>query len=304
MSSTQTIENAEFQDSSCAAPGKQGDIQPFPKQVLSSLMCPSCSGDLEVHQSWLCCSTCDTKYPVKDGVPLLARKGTAYTWKNEESMLIETSEAYQEQYQGIDEARDYNLAYKNKFEKRLSTKREFKLLNQLLKSQGISKTILDLPCGGGRLSPQIAAHTELLIEADIAEGQVLYGRRTMLLPTLQFWMTASAFHIPFKDESIDAVVCCRLNHHLPTEIERERLIRELLRVARRFVVMTFFDHKSLKNRLRQMRQPFNGKPPKMTMTVDRVRELAKESGAQLKACPLLARFSSGHRYALMVKSRG
>ena len=57
--------------------------------------------------------------------------------------------------------------------------------------------------------------------------------------------------------------------------ERERLIEELLRVSRRFVVMTFFDFYSLKNWLRRARRPFNKKPPKMTMTVRRVRELAE-----------------------------
>jgi len=54
--------------------------------------------------------------------------------------------------------------------KRWSTDREFRLLDQLLSSQGRSKLLLDLPCGGGRLSPRIGAHTDLLIEADIAVG--------------------------------------------------------------------------------------------------------------------------------------
>jgi ubiquinone/menaquinone biosynthesis C-methylase UbiE len=145
-------------------------------------------------------------------------------------------------------------------------------------------------------------HTELLIEADIGVGQVLYGKRHSKLDTPQIWMTASAFHIPFRDNSVDGTVCCRLCHHLPSAIERERLVEELLRVSRRFVIMTFFDYYSLKNWLRRARRPFNKKPPKMTMTVQRVRELAEANGARLVQYPMLAPTSSGHRYALMVKN--
>ena len=272
----------------------------FPEIIKEAIMCPHCTGALEIKEESIICKSCEVIFPIRNGVPLLAVMGTAETWHDKDDSK-ETSKLYQEQYQLVDDAEDYNLAYKQKLLKRLSTKQEFKILNRFLKSQGLSSTILDLPSGGGRLSPQIAAHTELLIEADIAEGQVLYGKQNMSLPTPQFWMTASAFHIPFKDNSIDGVVCCRLNHHLPTAMERERLVQELLRVAKRFVIMTFFDYHSLKNRLRQLRQPFNGKPPKLTMTVERVKELAEENGAELIEYPTLARFSSGHRYALMVK---
>ena len=65
--------------------------------------------------------------------------------------------------------------------------------------------------------------------------------------------------------------------------------------------MTFFDHASLKNLIRRARRPFNRKPPKMTMTVKQVAELAQRHGARLEACPPLSRLFSGHRYALMVK---
>jgi hypothetical protein len=104
-----------------------------------------------------------------------------------------------------------------------------------------------------------------------------------------------------RDQAVDAVVCVRLNHHLPTAEERERLVRELMRVARRFVIMTFFDQASLKNRLRELRRPFDRKPPKMTMSVPQLRQLAQDGGFALKAQPALEPLTSGHRYALMVR---
>ena len=65
--------------------------------------------------------------------------------------------------------------------------------------------------------------------------------------------------------------------------------------------MTFFDFYSIKNYGRRARKPFNKKPPKMTMTVERVSELARQNGAELVAWPALSHIFSGHRYALMVK---
>jgi ubiquinone/menaquinone biosynthesis C-methylase UbiE/uncharacterized protein YbaR (Trm112 family) len=280
----------------------QPATDPHLARVSPLLRCPACAGEFSMDDAGFRCLGCSEHYPLHDGVPMLARKGTVESaspgdWDGEDST------PYQREYEEFAEAEGYNRAYQDEMLKRWSTAREFKLLDQLLSSQGRSELLLDLPCGGGRLSPRIAAHADLLIEADIAVGQVLYGKRHCELDTPQVWMTASAFHIPLADNSVDGAVCCRLCHHLPLPEERERLIEELLRVSRRFVVMTFFDFYSLKNWLRRARRPFNKKPPKLTMKVERVRELAAANGARLVKYPMLAPTSSGHRYALMVKDQ-
>jgi hypothetical protein len=74
-----------------------------------------------------------------------------------------------------------------------------------------------------------------------------------------------------------------------------------MRVSRRFVLVTFFDHKSLKNLTRRLRHVFSPQPPKLTMTTERVAELAHLGGGRLVAEPLLNRIASGHRFALIVK---
>lgn len=245
------------------------------------------------------CVKCRNAYPVRDGIPIFARFGSVDDASG--ATPAQTSEQYQQCYQEENNAADYNAMYRDRWTKRISTRREFRLLTSLLATQGHSKVLLDLPCGGGRVSPPLAPHTDLLVEADIALGQVRYGRANGRVPTRQIWMTASGFHIPLRDSSVDGTVCIRLNHHLPTPAERERLVRELLRVSNRFVIMTFFDFYSLKNTLRRMRRPFDKKPPKSTMTVSELRLLARACGADLVACPALFPIGSGHRYALMVK---
>lgn len=269
--------------------------------IAERLRCPVCTGDLRFDNGHISCVSCGHTYPLHEGKPLLAQEGTVDTW-SPETKISEDSIEYQQAYRDVEEAELYNKEYKQFLFKRWSTATEYRLLKRLLGSQGHSEVILDLPCGGGRLSAGIAPHTDLLIEADVALGQIVYGAQASTLEIPQIWMTASAFHIPLKDNAVDGTVCPRLNHHLPSAAERERLIEELLRVSRRFVVMTFFDYHSFKNRLRRARAPFNKKPPKLTMTVQRVRELAEANDAQLVDYPWLSPLSSGHRYALMVKN--
>ncbi len=279
------------------APENSGGLM----HVADLLRCPRCSGDLVLAPDHLTCSGCQQRYDVEDGIALLAVMGMEESWKGGSRQGRGSGENYQRAYQRTLKADDYNEEYKQRFFKRQSTRKEYSLLRQLLGTQQRSRTLLDLPCGGGRLSPQMEDFTDFLVEADVGLGQLQHLRTHSKVKTPTALMTASAFHIPFKDNSVDAVVCCRLCHHLPNAEQRERLIDELLRVARRFVIMTFFDHHSLKNRLRRARNRLRSQPPKRTMTIDQVAKRAGKNGAELVACPSLFYLFSGHRYALMVK---
>ena len=263
------------------------------------LACPVCSGALRVEGDTLRCAGCGARYAIDDGIALLALRGSSHTWGADGH--AETSEAYQAEYQTVERAAAYNHGYQRKVHKRLGTRQEWRIIGRHLEKVGRSRIILELPCGGGRITPSFAGTADFIIESDIAIGQIRYARATSTIRTPRAWMTASAFHIPLRDSSVDGTICIRLAHHLPTPAERERLFRELMRVSKRFVIVTFFDHYSLKNLTRRMRHPFDKKPPKLTMTTERVAELARELGGRLVAAPPLNRIASGHRFALIVK---
>jgi hypothetical protein len=269
-------------------------IEPF-------LACPACRAPLRRDGDALVGVGCDHRYPIRDGIARLAILGTGETWDGGDS--TPGSRAYQQSYQRVAAAEGYDRSYREKAFKRLSTRRELALLRRLLATQRRSRRLLNLPSGGGRVSPPLAESTELLVEADIAVGQLLYGAGRRDWSTPEVRMTASAFHIPLRDRAVDGVVCIRLCHHLPTTAERERLMTELLRVAERFVVMTFFDFRSVKNLLRRARRPLDGKPPKHTMRTEEVRHLAAASGFAMRSAPYLSFLGSGHRYALFVRER-
>ncbi|HEX9707622.1 MAG TPA: methyltransferase domain-containing protein [Steroidobacteraceae bacterium] len=268
--------------------------------VADLLACPICRAGLRIESNSLQCNGCGARFGMDDGVPMLAVQGTSETWGAPQQ--VEQSTAYQGEYQKVEKAAAYNLHYQQRLLKRLTTRREYSLIGRHMRAVGHSRVILELPCGGGRMTPAFAGSTDFVIEADIAIGQIHYGRATSTLATPRAWMTASAFHIPLSDDSVDGTVCIRLAHHLPTPAERDRLFHELLRVSRRFVIVTYFDHHSLKNLTHRMRHPLRRKPPKLTMTNARVAELARECGGRLVAAPAVFLISSGHRYALIVKN--
>ncbi len=270
------------------------------RAIESIVVCPACREPLRLDASELVGTACAHRYPIRDGIAHLALLGAAETWDSE--IAGAGSRAYQQNYQRVSAAEGYNRGYQEKTLKRLSTRRELSLLKSLLATQGRTRRLLNLPCGGGRLSRPLADSTDLLLEADIAVGQLRYGARQRDWTTPEVRMTASAFHIPLRDRGVDGAVCIRLCHHLPSPEERTRLLAELLRVSERFVLMTFFDFRSLKNLLRRARRRFDRKAPKNTMRVDEIERIAARSGFTLRRCPSLSILGSGHRYALLVRA--
>jgi hypothetical protein len=77
-----------------------------------------------------------------------------------------------------------------------------------------------------------------------------------------------------------------------------------MRVSERFVLMTFFDHRSLKNRLRRLESRFTHKAATFTMRVEEIEAIAASKGFSLEACPALSIVGSGHRYALLRRRGG
>src|SRR5262245_38640593 len=181
------------------------------------LACPVCSGSLALEGDSLRCAGCAARYAMDDGVALLALRGASGTWGGDSE--ARTSETYQAEYQTVERAAAYNQGYQRKFHKRFGTRHEWRLIRRHLKTVGHSRVILELPCGGGRITPAFAHAADFIIEADIAIGQIRYGRATSTIDTPRAWMTASAYHIPLHDGSVDGTICIRLAHHLPTAAE-------------------------------------------------------------------------------------
>jgi SAM-dependent methyltransferase len=107
---------------------------------------------------------------------------------------------------------------------------------------GEAAWILDAPCGTGRLRAALAPHGRALgldaSPAMLAEARARAGSGAPLV-------AGDVLRLPFRDASFEAVVCCRLLHHLEHDADFERALGELVRVSRRLVIASFWDADSL-----------------------------------------------------------
>ncbi|MFT4511824.1 MAG: ubiquinone/menaquinone biosynthesis C-methylase UbiE [Planctomycetota bacterium] len=141
-----------------------------------------------------------------------------------------------------------------------------------------NETVLDLPCGTGRLLPFLREHGHQVAQGDGAfamlEQADSRGMRGELL------VQANALQIPFGDGSVDGVVMFRFLHHLPPEAAKSA-IAEACRVARRFVVVSFFHPCSMHHLQRRTRQLLGTPATRFAMTLAAIKKTAKRHGFEL-----------------------
>ncbi len=202
-------------------------------------------------------------------------------------------------YNSVEGADSYRAEYETKLHRKLSHKLERKLFQKLFARTKKIGSLVDIPCGRGRLREIFLENAERVVEGDWSFHMLEGNRRDYGGDGRTPYFRASALHLPLADRSFDCVASIRLNHHIDDVEEREQHVRELLRVADRYVIFTFFSFHSLKNLWRRARRPFNGKRPKRTLSLRRVRELGEENGFRLLMAPTLSKLGSGHRFALL-----
>ena len=206
---------------------------------------------------------------------------------------------YSEERATAEKAASYHVKYDKLFHKRISNSSEHALLRTLLERVGDVDSIIDIPCGTGRVSKLFAERAKRVYEFDYSREMVsrLRSSRSFYEPRVG---VATAFHLPFRDRSADLSVSIRLSHHIPDFEGRCWHLRELLRVSDRFALITFFDAASVKNRLRELRRGLGSrKRAKFTLTRGTVAEIAASSGFEPVEFRQLSRCFSGHTFALL-----
>ncbi|MFQ5937360.1 MAG: class I SAM-dependent methyltransferase [Acidiferrobacterales bacterium] len=103
-----------------------------------------------------------------------------------------------------------------------------------------SHRILDVPCGWGRLTVELARKGYEVTGADLSEAMLTAARETLARDHMSCRLECQDVeHLIYPDRSFDTVVCFRLFHHLPYYELRKRVVRELCRVADRFVLISY-----------------------------------------------------------------
>lgn len=126
-----------------------------------------------------------------------------------------------------------------------AAERDLRLAGRLLDrwAPGTHPTVLDGPCGAGRLHPLLSPRADRLLALDLSWemlGATLEGslERELRLPVR---IQSRLEELPLGSRSVDLAVCCRLMHHLDGDEARVALLSELLRVSKGTVIFSFWD---------------------------------------------------------------
>ncbi len=123
-------------------------------------------------------------------------------------------------------------------------------------------TVLDAPCGSGRMSVKLARMGYRVAAADVSPPMVELARARFLAEGLAIPAEARDLEASgYPDRAFDAVFCFRLFHHFPSEALRDGVARELCRVAGRFVLASYLDARSFTCRKRAWQARRRGRAP-------------------------------------------
>ncbi len=114
---------------------------------------------------------------------------------------------------------------------------------------GESESFLDVGCGTGEYLQWAQSVTSGEVHGcDLAEE---YCRRAAETAPGAIVRQCTASSLPYEDQSVDVVMCSEVIEHIPYE-EQAAVVSELLRVARRHVVITTPNRRSAVRRLGEL----------------------------------------------------
>jgi SAM-dependent methyltransferase len=114
-------------------------------------------------------------------------------------------------------------------------------------------SLLDVPCGPGRLFPYYRERGYRVVGLDMSPEMILAAsqlRRDLGLRGFDF--RADAFHLPYPEDAFDCVVSVRFAYYFERS-KRVELLRELTRVSRLGIIVQLKINYSLLSRSRRWR---------------------------------------------------
>jgi len=144
---------------------------------------------------------------------------------------------------GTEEARVYRTENYKKKERRRdkwleSFDREF--ARKVFDLVGSDSHIVDIPCGNGRFFG-IFSKAKKLTMADYSMNMLKACEERFGEPANVRLIQADVASLPLLDNSADLCFCMRLFHHMKTDDVRLNALRELARVSRKYVALSFYN---------------------------------------------------------------
>lgn len=90
-------------------------------------------------------------------------------------------------------------------------------------------TCLEVGCGAGRITKQLATSFRSVKAVDVSEHMIAYARKNIQSANVEFFVT-NGLNLPLPDNSVDAVFSSHVFQHFDTLADAARYLREISRV--------------------------------------------------------------------------
>ncbi len=140
-------------------------------------------------------------------------------------------------------------------------RKEMRMIEAAFDSLAPIHTVLDAPCGVGRASIWLAQQGYDVTGVDLGEAALRVAAEQVKTAGVRVRIESqNVFDMTYADRAFDAVLCFRLLHHFADTAQRREMIREMCRVADRYVVMSYHSRWSIATVRRRIRNRLSGKP--------------------------------------------
>lgn len=149
-------------------------------------------------------------------------------------------------------------------------------------------TILDIPCGTGRLSCYLAERNYRIIASDISFSMITVSRskiQELKLRDTVDYAVVDAANLPFLNTALNVVVSLRLFGHAPPPI-RVQMVKEFARVSQEYIIVAYYHKNCLQGFLRKQKR-HAAKIPWYPVTFSEIAKELEEAGLeQIKSFPI------------------
>jgi len=159
-------------------------------------------------------------------------------------------------------AEDYDQHRFSTPERRRRNVRKWRTILAALQLTDGVRSILDIPCGTGRFTGSLAQHGYLVFGSDISH-EMMRSAAEKLGPheALAGYLQADAEALPLAEAAVDCVMSIRFMFHVDSRT-RVRILREMGRVSRRWLIVDYRHRYTLRYAKRRLQRAvgFGGKP--------------------------------------------
>ena len=137
---------------------------------------------------------------------------------------------------------------------------EMRMVDRAFANVPKTHRVLDVPCGGGRVTVHLAKKGYAMSSADLSDSMIQITRETVAKNKFDITVEKQDIeNLTFKEKQFDTIISFRLFHHFPNPEIRQRAVTALCRVARKYVALSYFSPASMTSVKRKVRAALGGK---------------------------------------------